>query len=83
MKEKLIATEKSVGFCYPTSPRAVELGYSGKGRWVVEGYNDCTCVSLLGHFSTEAEAFAFADLVPVPYSRWSRVPPMQQKSVKS
>lgn len=65
--------EKAVAYAYPASLRATQLGHGKAGRWFVEEVTDFRHVKILGDFETKAEAFAFAEALPMAYSRWSFV----------
>lgn len=70
-KAKLIATEKSVGYAYPSSPMAEECGKGKEGCYFLETVNDTKRVALLAIYDDRADAFRDADKLELPYSRWS------------
>lgn len=61
---------KRIKYAYPTSPFAVQLGFSKTGCWLVEAVKGedipSHCKPLKG-FSTYAEAFAYSKAVPGEY----------------
>lgn len=66
---------KKVSYCYPSSPKAVELGFGAVGCWVVEVRRDATWPpqAFFGP-DAEREAFEHAEAIPHPYSFDSHTP---------
>ena len=62
--------EKALGWAYPSSPSADELGFA-KGCWIVTLGKPGKVATLLAGFAEKADALRYAENLPEQWSRWS------------
>lgn len=61
---------KAIGYAYPSSPNAVQYGYSKAGCWCVMIESD-NGIHTIGGYPTMEQARAVCDERPEPYSKHS------------